>query len=291
LHGVETEDSPQLIPPLRIAAAILTKNEAARLPVCLSAIPADTPAVIVDSGSTDATLDIARAHGCRILQRDWTGFADQRNFTLQALSGAFDWVVFIDADEIFPQAIWAWARDQLAQVQADVVSLSQRIHIGGRMLRHAPHYPIYHPRIVRVQPAVFVNNNSGHGETVRQGISVQYVDIPYNHYIIDRDPGPWLKKHVDLALMEAKAAPSQGMLTARARLNALMPAGFLRAPARFLFHYVYCGGWRDGRPGFLYAALYGWYELAKWLAAYRCERAGAAESGELSAHGDGVDHD
>lgn len=259
-----------MIRPQRLAAAILTRDEAANLPACLAAIPRDVPITIVDSGSTDDTPQIARAAGCGLLSRGWTGFADQRNFTLQALAETCDWVVFIDADEIFPEPIWAWCRANLnAAASADVIYLSQRIHIGGRMLHHAPHYPIYHPRIVRAGPDVFVNNRSGHGETVREELKVQYVDIPYRHHIIAHDLGPWLRKHVTLAMMEAKAPPSDGVLTRRAKLNALMPTGVLRAPARFLFHYVYCGGWRDGRPGFLYSALYAWYELTKWLAATR----------------------
>jgi glycosyltransferase involved in cell wall biosynthesis len=252
----------------RLAAVILTKNEERNLATCLAAVTQGVAVVVVDSGSTDATLDIARAHGCEILTRDWTGFADQRNFALRALASRFDWLVFIDADETFPPAIWDWAEANLDEPKAaDVVYLSQRIHIGGRMLRRAPHYPIYHPRIVRLRPDVFVNNRSGHGETVREGLSLRYLDIPYHHHIIGRDLGSWLHKHVGLALMEARAQPSTGMLTARARLNAMMPTGPLRPPARFFFHYVVCGGWRDGRPGFIYSALYAWYELTKWLAA------------------------
>ncbi len=251
----------------RLAAAILTKNEAANLPACLGAIPAGIPAIVVDSGSDDATIDIARARDCRILTRPWTGFADQRNFTLRILRSRFDWVIFIDADEIFPEPIWSWIDANLATLETDVVYLSQRLHIGGKMLRHAPHYPIYHPRLVRCRAPVFTPNQSGHGETVIDALAVQYVDIPYLHYIVPRDLGPWLNKHVALAQVEAHAGPSLGKVTRRARLNAKMRPGPLRALARFIFHYFVCGGWRDGRPGLIYSVLYGWYELTKWLAA------------------------
>jgi glycosyltransferase involved in cell wall biosynthesis len=256
----------------RIAAAILTKDEAANLPRCLDVIPAHIPVFVVDSGSTDGTLGIARARGCQILTRDWTGFADQRNFTLQSLQGDFDWIVFIDADELFAQSIWDWIAANLNErFKADVVYLSQRIHIGGRMLQYAPHYPIYHPRVVKCRPGLFLNSRSGHGETVLEDLQVEYVDIPYDHYIIAHDLVPWLKKHVRLAQMEAEApAPiAAGAMTRRAKLNAMMKTGPLRAFSRFLFHYGVCGGWRDGRPGLIYSALYGWYELTKWLAAAR----------------------
>jgi glycosyltransferase involved in cell wall biosynthesis len=257
---------------LRIAVAILTKDEAVNLPRCLDAIPRDIPIFIVDSGSTDGTLAIAEARGCQILARSWTGFADQRNFTLQSLQGQFDWVIFIDADEVFPEPIWTWVSANLGdRCKADVVYMSQRIHIGGRMLRHAPHYPIYHPRIVKCRPGLFLNNRSGHGETVIEALNVQYVDIPYHHHIIAHELVPWLRKHVSLAQMEANAAAAlaSGVITRRAKLNAIVKIGPLRAPLRFLFHYGVCGGWRDGRPGLIYSALYGWYELTKWLASIR----------------------
>ncbi len=259
-------------PDVGIAAVILTLNEAAVLPRCLAAIPAAMPVVIVDSGSTDETLAIARARGCHILQRVWSGFADQRNFALEQLADPIDWVVFIDADEVFPDAIWSWTRENLTPGQAaQVIYLSQRIHIGGAMLRYAPHYPIFHPRIVRRSPGLFLSNQSGHGETVRDDLSVAYVDIPYDHHIIEDRLDPWLKKHVDLAQIEARRGQASvgGVKTRRARLNAVMPVGPLRALARFIFHYGLIGGWRDGRAGFVYCALYGWYELTKWVSALR----------------------
>ncbi|MGZ8153237.1 MAG: glycosyltransferase, partial [Methylovulum sp.] len=65
-----------------LTVVILTKNEEANLPRCLASIPEYYPIVIVDSGSTDNTIAIARNSGCRIYTNPWPGFADQRNFAI-----------------------------------------------------------------------------------------------------------------------------------------------------------------------------------------------------------------
>jgi glycosyltransferase involved in cell wall biosynthesis len=253
---------------------ILTKDEAAVLPRCLAAIPKEFEVFVVDSGSTDATVAIAQCHGCQVLVRDWTGFADQRNFALETLTGFFKWIVFIDADESFPEPIWSWINETLDdQLDADVVYLSQRIHIGDKMLKYAPYYPIYHPRIVKCRSDIFLKNQSGHGETIKNDLQKIYIDVPYHHYIIAENCEDWLLKHVRLAIIEAQAASSviDGVVTNRSRLNTLMQPGPLRAVARFVFHFIVGGGWRDGRAGFYYSALYGWFELTKWLASIRMQ--------------------
>src|ERR1700744_4008227 len=82
-----------------LGVAIITKNAARRLDDCLRAVSFADEIVIVDSGSTDDTLDIPRAHGARVIETpDWPGFGPQKNRALDAL--ATTWVLSIDSDEI-----------------------------------------------------------------------------------------------------------------------------------------------------------------------------------------------
>jgi len=132
-------------------------------------------------------------------------------------------------------------------------------------LRYAPGYPIYHPRLVRTRTVRFIPNDSGHGETVESGLHVGYIDIPYEHHFADDGPRAWLQKHLRLAEIEANAPSSAGVQTWRARLSKSIGRGPLRPLLRFLFHYVVCQGFRDGRPGLIYSLMYTWFELTKLL--------------------------
>jgi glycosyltransferase involved in cell wall biosynthesis len=264
-EGAEPEGSGAT----RVIVAILTLNEAARLPGCLAAVPADYPVVVIDSGSSDGTDEIARRAGARVLDNPWPGFAAQRNFCLDACRDLADWVLFIDADEVFPPAFFNWlaAATAAGDPGFDVAQIPSHLVFCGRTLRRAPGYPVYHPRLVRTRGVRFVPNGSGHGETVAEPFREGFCPVPYLHFFYDGDLTGWMRKHVGLAAQEAAAADTagEGRLTARARLNRLFGCGLLRVPLRFFYHYVWRGGWRDGRAGLLYALMYAWFEATKWL--------------------------
>ena len=80
-----------------LSVAIITKNEEKHLARALESVRFADEIVVVDSGSTDATLAIARDNGCRIFERDWPGYGAQKNFALEQAS--HDWVLSLDADE------------------------------------------------------------------------------------------------------------------------------------------------------------------------------------------------
>jgi glycosyltransferase involved in cell wall biosynthesis len=80
-----------------ISVFVITQNESRRILECLRSIAWADEIIVVDSGSTDSTLDIARSFGARCIIRPWTGFSDQRNFAIQQCAG--DWLLYLDADE------------------------------------------------------------------------------------------------------------------------------------------------------------------------------------------------
>ena len=252
----------------RVVAAILTLNEAERLPVCLAALPPDLPVLVMDSGSTDATIDIARQAGARVMVNPWPGFAAQRNHCLDACRDTADWVLFIDADEVFPPAFFDWLSEILAgPAEFDVAQVPCVLFWQGRPLRNAPGYPIHHPRLARVQTVRFVPNGTGHGETVAEPCRQVRCPVPYDHYFYDGDLVGWMRKHVRLAEQEVwaeKSANPAAHVSGRAWLNRHAGQGAWRIGARFLYHYLWCGGLRDGRNGFAYALIYAWYEATKW---------------------------
>jgi glycosyltransferase involved in cell wall biosynthesis len=261
------EYSSMVRPPLAAAAltvVILTRDEAARLPRCLAAIPLAYPVLVVDSGSRDHTVDLAAAAGCVVARNPWPGFAAQRNFALSSCGLTSRWVLFIDADEIYPPAFFDWfeasARDGS---DFDVALVDSRLVFKGVELRHAPGYPLYHPRLVRRGAVRFEPSPSGHGETIGRDARLIRVDIPYRHHFYDGDLAAWMHKHVELAMQEAfttRRATAASALTPRSRLHLASRRLPLRGLARLVYHLILRGGFRDGRAGLEYALMYAWYE-------------------------------
>lgn len=249
--------------PADVTAVILTKNEEKNLPACLAALPDWMPKVVVDSGSTDKTVALAKSAGAKIFERPWTGFADQRNFALRECEIATSWVLFVDADEIYSERFFSWLLKTISEDPAvDVFDVPSWMVLDGTKLNHAPGYPILHPRLVRTTTK-FEVNHQGHGEKVVD-CRIAQAPLGYDHYFQSGSLIPWIQKHVRLAEYEV-STPSKKASTLRARLSALAPKGPLRPLIRFFYHYVLRLGFLDGRAGFRYATMYAWYELTIWL--------------------------
>lgn len=131
------------------SAVMITYNEARDLPQALASLRglADE-VVVVDSASTDSTVEIARAAGSRVVSREFTNFSEQRNFA--AAQSANDWVFVIDADEaLSPElraSLTAW---KLTQPDCSAYRVARRTNYLGGWIRHSGWYPEYSARLQR----------------------------------------------------------------------------------------------------------------------------------------------
>ncbi|MDD5276533.1 MAG: glycosyltransferase family 2 protein [Methylovulum sp.] len=254
-----------------LTVVILTKNEAENLPRCLAAIPERYPIVIVDSGSSDNTIAIARDRGCRIYPNPWPGFAGQRNFAIKQCEIDTPWLLFVDADEIYPEKFYDWFESEVGLAvtgSIDVLMVPSILYLRSKRLNHAPGYPIYHPRLVRRDTARFVRNHTGHGEAVVNTCRIGYCDIPYQHYFYHGEIIEWMHKHVDKAAQEVQVQPTEGaVMTMRGRISVLLGRSWLRIFARFLYHFVVRGGFLDGGAGLEFALMFTWYEATIYMQA------------------------
>src|SRR5687768_12867297 len=89
-----------------LVVIVLTLDEGDNLGKALASVGSHAPVLVVDSGSTDATLDIARRHGAEILEHAFVDYASQRNYALDHVRDAYRWVFFLDADEEIPPELW-----------------------------------------------------------------------------------------------------------------------------------------------------------------------------------------
>ena len=137
-----------------LGVAIITKNAAPRLAECLSAVAFADAIVLIDGGSTDGTVEIAEAHGARVLQQtDWPGFGPQKNRALDALDT--DWILSIDADEIVSPELVAAIRVAIAAPDADVYAVDRLSSFCGHWIRHSGWYPDWIPRLFKRGAARF----------------------------------------------------------------------------------------------------------------------------------------
>ena len=211
-----------------VTVVILTKNEEHALPRCLASIPKEYPVLVLDSGSTDGTLEAARRHGCALREQAWEGYAQQRNYALRACGIESEWVLFIDADEVFPKPLFDWIGGALGRELADVdaVMLPSYFYLRGRCLKHAPGYPIYHARLLRREKVEFLSHHEGgFGENIRAGCRIFHGRIPYEHYFYDGELLAWMHKHVDHADRETRTA-SGDIVVNPTRPSALRPGSF-----------------------------------------------------------------
>lgn len=118
-----------------LGVAIIAHNAARRLAQCLDALAFADDIVVVDGGSTDDTVEIARAHGARVIvAADWPGFGPQKNRALAALST--DWVLSIDTDEVVSDELAASIRAALRAPQADVYAIDRLSAFCGSWVHH-----------------------------------------------------------------------------------------------------------------------------------------------------------
>jgi len=124
---------------------IITRNAAALLPDCIESVPGADEVLVVDSGSTDATVAVAERLGARVIHQDWLGYGPQKRWA--ALQAKHDWVLALDADERLTPELSASIELALAKPEAVAYYLPRRNRFMGRWLRHGEGYPDWCARL------------------------------------------------------------------------------------------------------------------------------------------------
>jgi glycosyltransferase involved in cell wall biosynthesis len=129
--------------PLPISLCVITRDAAAQLADCLASVPFAGEIVIVDSGSRDDTVEIARRSGARVIEHEFAGFGAQKNFAVA--QAANDWVLCLDADERLSAELAGAIRAALAARDAPdapaAYRMARRNRFLGRWLAHGEGYP------------------------------------------------------------------------------------------------------------------------------------------------------
>ncbi|MDO8651688.1 MAG: glycosyltransferase family 2 protein [Undibacterium sp.] len=137
-----------------LSVTIITKNEASNIEACLQSVQFADQVVVLDSGSTDSTADIARSMGAEVSVRDdWQGFGIQKNRALALATS--DWVLSLDADERVPPELQAEILAVLKNSTFDVYAVPRLSSYCGQYMHHSGWHPDYVTRFFRQHSARF----------------------------------------------------------------------------------------------------------------------------------------
>lgn len=231
--------------PLPLSLVVITRDAADTLAACLASAAFAAEIVVVDSGSGDDTVEIARAHGARVIQNAWPGFGPQKNFAVAQAN--HDWVLCLDADERVSPALADAIRGRFAAGAPTVAAyaLARRNRFLGRWLSHGEGYPDWIVRLFDRRRARWTDDVV-HEHVVADG-PVERLDGDLLHASAE-SIDDYVAKQNSYTTLQARQMHARGERASFARL-ALSPL------ARFLRFYVLKGGFLDGAAGFAHVSI------------------------------------
>ena len=259
-----------------VSVVVPVKNEGHQLARCLESVHWAGEIVVVDSQSADDTVAVAERCGARVVQFRQNGpWPKKKNWALENVPFRHEWVLLLDADEVLAPD----ADVEIARLVTDPSSkvrgywINRRFFFLGRWLRHS-YYPNWNLRLFQHRFGRFERLTSA--ETESGDVEV------HEHVVIDGETGRmqteldhyafptvtnFVEKHNRYSNWEAHVALEAAMgnghrpRSTRARLKAWTRRLPFRPLLRFLYLYVWQGGFLDGREGYYFARLHGLYEL------------------------------
>lgn len=258
-----------------ITAIILTKNEELNIERCIDSIAAlSDRIVVVDSGSTDNTEEIAKRLGAEIYKHPFKNYADQFNWALDNTDVSTKWVLRIDADEEMPPELSDEIKKVCSLHENDSVNgllMKYKIFFLGRFLKHGGAYPFVKMTVFKPKHARFESREMGEHVILDEG-ECRTLKNDCIHYDF-KDLSSFIEKHNSYATREAVdhlrtegADGARSTLYKKAELSKRLRDGlyyklpmFFRAKLYYWFRYYFCLGFLDGKPGKIYALIQAYF--------------------------------
>lgn len=248
---------------MKIAAVVITKDEERNIAACLDSVHWADEIIVVDAGSTDRTVEIARRFTDRIFVRGWPGYGPQKNFAMD--QAAAEWILVVDADERVTEGL----REEIRRVirddprngpPADLAGyeVPRRNFFYGRWVRGGGMYPDYQLRLFR-RSAGRYDDILLH-ENLRLTGQVARLQHPLDHHSM-----PSVREHVR-KMMRYTTLGAQEKLKTRSRVTRLDLLG--NHLATILRTYLLRGGYRDGVHGVVVALFAGMHTFVKYAKAW-----------------------
>jgi glycosyltransferase involved in cell wall biosynthesis len=251
----------------RLSALIITLNEAAHITAAVQSVAWADEVLVVDSHSTDDTVELAKRAGARVEVRDWPGYISQKNYAASIARN--DWVLSLDADERVTPELAAEIKALLATNPLCAGYRIPRVsYYLGRWIRSTDWYPDPQLRLYDRR------RGQWRGRYVHESVNVEgaagMLRHDLQHYTY-RDVSHHLKTIDRYTSLAARQMHEDGRRSG-------IPQVLLHPPAAFLRNYIARGGFRDGSVGLIVSLLNSYYVFCKFVKLWELQHRGGADS-------------
>ncbi|WP_155746655.1 glycosyltransferase family 2 protein [Scytonema sp. UIC 10036] len=268
-----------------VSVLIPAKNEQANLPACLTSVQRADEVFVVDSQSSDKSVEIAQSYGANVVQFHFNGrWPKKKNWSLENLPFSNEWVLIVDCDERIPDELWDEIAQAIENSEFNGYYLNRRVYFLGTWIRHGGKYPDWNLRLFKHKSGRYENlntedipntgDNEVHEHVILDG-KVGYLKHDMIHEDF-RDLFHWIERHNRYSNWEARVyhnlltgKDDNGTIGASLFGDAVQRKRFLkklwvRLPfkplLRFVLFYIIQRGFLDGRAGYIYGRLLSQYE-------------------------------
>jgi glycosyltransferase involved in cell wall biosynthesis len=282
-----------------VSVIIPAKNEQVNLPACLTSLQRADEVFVVDSQSSDRSVEIAKTYGANVVQFYFNGrWPKKKNWSLDNLTFRNEWILIVDCDERITSELWEEIASAIQNPEYDGYYLNRRVFFLGQWLRHGGRYPDWNLRLFKHKEGRYENlntediPNTGDNEVHEHVILSGKAGYLKNDMIHEdfRDLYHWIERHnrysnwearVYLNLMTGK--DDSGTIGANLFGDAVQRKRFLKRVwvhlpfkpfLRFILFYIIQRGFLDGKAGYIYARLLSQYEYQIGVKLYELRNCG-----------------
>jgi glycosyltransferase involved in cell wall biosynthesis len=273
------------LPKLPVSVLIPARNEEANLPACLESVARADEVFVVDSQSSDRSVEISESLGANVVQFQFNGrWPKKKNWSLENLPFRNEWVLIVDCDERITPELWAEIETAIQNPDYDGYYLNRRVFFLGKWIRHGGKYPDWNLRLFRHAKGRYENLNTEEIRNTGDNEVHEHVVIPGKVgylkedmlHIDFRDLYHWLERHNRYSNWEAQVylnvlngQGDSGTIGANLFGDSVQRKRFLkkiwvRLPfkpfLRFVLFYFIRLGFLDGKAGYIYGRLLSQYE-------------------------------
>ena len=253
---------------MALSVVIITRNEEVNIGRTLESVQWAEERIVVDSGSTDRTQEIARQHGARLFEEEWKGYAAQKNSAIGKAS--CDWVLSLDADEQVSPELAENIRRISTTAEFSTANgffVARRNFFLGRWIRHGGFYPDRKLRLFRRGTGEFIERAVHETMRVNGRTATLNGDLIHHAY-------PTLTGYIET--MNRYSTLAADVLIRERRVRRSLAWFFvnvrLRPVLNFIWNYFFRGGFLDGREGFLLHRYHNVYVSWKYAKAWEIFR-------------------
>jgi glycosyltransferase involved in cell wall biosynthesis len=235
-----------------VSVVIVTKDEEKSIEDALLSIMDFDEIVVIDSFSTDKTVDICKKYTEKVFQKEWQGYAKQKQMAVDIASR--QWVLILDADERLTPELKTEIRDVIAGNKYNGLYMSRKNFFLGRWIKHGGWWPDYTLRLFRKNEG-HIEARDVHEKVIVNG-GIAYLKNPLEHYTYN-SLSDFLKKMEIYSSLSAKELKKKGIVAGPLDL-------IFRPMVTFLKMFFLRFGFMDGMYGLILAVFYSYYTFLKY---------------------------